>query len=132
MNNVNLIGRLTADPEVRYTQDNKAVVKATLAVDGYGDKTDFINITAFNKTAETLEKYTHKGVKIGVTGSISTGSYINKDGNKVFTFEVVVNSFDFCEKKADLPQTETPKNPNVDADGFMNVPAGIHEELPFK
>ena len=129
MNTVNLIGRLTADPEIRYTQDGKAVVKSTLAVDGYGDRTDFITITAFNKTAETLGKYTHKGAKIGVTGSIRTDKYNNKDGNTVYTFEVMINSFDFCEKKNEQPQTEA--KPQADADGFLNIPEGVDEDLPF-
>lgn len=102
MNVVNLIGRLTKDPEVNeYGKGkNKTIVATfTLAVDGYGDKTNFIRCKAFNTKADFCENYLFKGVKIGITGEIATDSYEDKNGNTVYTTEVVCNDFTFCEKK---------------------------------
>lgn len=146
MNKCVLMGRLTRDPEVRYTQgDNaSAVARFSLAVDRRfkkdGEQTaDFINCVAFGKTGEFIEKYGRKGTKFVVEGRIQTGSYINKDGQKVYTTDVVVEQVEFAESKAASAQNDnqnasTPTRPNVvqnDSDGFMNIPDAIDEELPF-
>lgn len=146
MNKCVLMGRLTRDPEVRYTQgDNvSAVARFSLAVDRRfkkdGEQTaDFINCVAFGKTGEFIEKYGRKGTKFVVEGRIQTGSYINKDGQKVYTTDVVVEQVEFAESKAvsaqnDNQNVSTPTRPNVvqnDSDGFMNIPDAIDEELPF-
>ncbi len=134
MNTVILMGRLTRDPEVRYSQGNEpmAVAKFTLAVDreGRGEQSeaDFINCTAFGRTGEFVEKYIHKGAKILVTGHWQTGSYTNKDGVKVYTNDCIVTKVEFAESKQ---TAESQPKPKTDADGFMNVPEGIDEELPF-
>jgi single-strand DNA-binding protein len=102
MNTVNLIGRLTKDPEVNeYGKGkNKTIVATfTLAVDGYGDKTNFIRCKAFNTKADFCENYLFKGVKIGITGEIQTDSYENKNGDTVYTTDIICNNFTFCEKK---------------------------------
>ncbi len=134
MNKVILIGRLTKDPEVRYSQTaqgSTAVARYTLAVDRKfkrdGDQeADFINCVAFGKPAEFVEKYLKKGTKIAIEGRIQTGSYTNKDGQKVYTTDIVAEGHEFCEsKKQEEPQ------PMPDADGFMTIPDGIDEELPF-
>ncbi len=137
MNKVELMGRLTKDPEVKYTQGSEpmAIARYNLAVDRPGKKeegkqsADFISCVAFGKRGEFAEKYLHKGMKIAVTGRIQTGSYDNKDGHKVYTTDVVVEEHFFCESKG----SETTNNPApaTDADGFMNIPDGIDEELPF-
>ena len=141
MNKVILMGRLTRDPEVRYTQgDNaSAVARFSLAVDRRfkkdGDQTaDFINCVAFGKTGEFIEKYGHKGTKFVVEGRIQTGSYTNKDGQKVYTTDVVVEQVEFAESKAsaDGNTTNNTSNSNTPTDtSFMNIPDGIDEELPF-
>lgn len=146
MNKCVLMGRLTRDPEVRYTQgDNaSAVARFSLAVDRRfkkdGEQTaDFINCVSFGKTGEFIEKYGCKGTKFVVEGRIQTGSYINKDGQKVYTTDVVVEQVEFAESKAASAQNgnqnaSTPTRPNVaqnDSDGFMNIPDAIDEELPF-
>lgn len=146
MNKCVLMGRLTRDPEVRYTQgDNaSAVARFSFAVDRRfkkdGEQTaDFINCVAFGKTGEFIEKYGRKGTKFVVEGRIQTGSYINKDGQKVYTTDVVVEQVEFAESKAASEQNgnqnvSTPTRPNVvqnDSDGFMNIPDAIDEELPF-
>ena len=141
MNKCVLMGRLTRDPEVRYTQgDNaSAVARFSLAVDRRfkkdGEQTaDFINCVAFGKTGEFIEKYGHKGTKFVVEGRIQTGSYTNKDGQKVYTTDVVVEQVEFAESKAsaDGNATGNTSNSNASADtGFMNIPDGIDEELPF-
>ena len=150
MNRVILMGRLTRDPEVRYTQGERsmAVARYTLAVDRRfrrdGEATaDFINCVSFGRTAEFAEKYYRQGLKIVVSGRIQTGSYTNRDGQKVYTTEVVVEEQEFAESKsasdnyaASHPQTSAPA-PSMSApgaasaDGFMNIPDGIDEELPF-
>ena len=145
MNKVILMGRLTRDPEVRYSQgDNSmAIARYTLAVDrrfrrgNDGDQSaDFIGCVAFGRSAEFAEKYFHQGLKVIVTGRIQTGSYTNRDGVKVYTTEVVVEEQEFAESKnassAQSYQTSPAPAPSVDAgDGFMNIPDGIDEELPF-
>lgn len=134
MNTVHLCGRLVRDPEVRYSQGEKptAIAKYTIAVDrkyqGEGNQTaDFIQVVSFGKNGEFVEKYLHKGMKILVTGHIQTGSYTDKNGEKKYTFDVIAEEHEFVEKKV---QNEEPK-PQTDADGFMNVPEGIEESLPF-
>ncbi len=146
MNKVVLMGRLTRDPEVRYSQgDNPlAIARFTLAVDRRfkrdGEQSaDFINCVVFGRSAEFTEKYFHQGTKVVVSGRIQTGSYTNRDGVKVYTTEVVVEEQEFAESKAAsesnggyrAPAAAAPA-PSVDAgDGFMNIPDGIDEELPF-
>ena len=149
MNKVILMGRLTRDPEIRYSQGDQstAVARYTLAVDrrftrnngGDQQTADFIRCVAFGRSAEFAEKYFRKGLKIVVTGRIQTGSYTNRDGQKVYTTDVVVEDQEFAESKnassensygggfapADRP------SPSAAGDGFMNIPDGIDEELPF-
>ena len=144
MNKVILMGRLTRDPEVRYSQGESAsaVARYTLAVDRRfkrdGDVTaDFINCVSFGRAAEFAEKYLRQGVKIVVTGRIQTGSYTNKDGVRVYTTDVVVEEQEFAESKAASAsnsgyQASPSPSPSADiGDGFMNIPDGIDEELPF-
>lgn len=142
MNKVILMGRLTRDPEVRYSQGENAtaIARYTLAVDrrykGNGDQSaDFINCTAFGKSGEFAEKYLHKGTKIVVVGRIQTGSYTNKDGVKVYTTEVVVEEHEFAESKKTSEEGDSAAAPapapTGAGDGFMNIPDGIDEELPF-
>ena len=135
------MGRLTRDPEVRYTQgDNaSAVARFSLAVDRRfkkdGEQTaDFINCVAFGKTGEFIEKYGRKGTKFVVEGRIQTGSYTNKDGQKVYTTDVVVEQVEFAESKssADGNTTNNTANSNAPTDtSFMDIPDSIDEELPF-
>ena len=144
MNKVILMGRLTRDPEVRYSQGESslAIARFTLAVDrrfkrqGEADA-DFISCVAFGKTAEHAEKYYRQGLKIAVTGRIQTGSYTNKDGQKVYTTDVVVEESEFAESKSasgdsgSYQATARPTPSAAAGDGFMNIPDGIDEELPF-
>ena len=118
------MGRLTKDPEIRYNGD-KAVARYSLAVDRrYSDGADFPTCVSFGKTAEFIEKYFHKGMKVCIEGRLQTGSYTNKDGVKIYTTDVIADSVEFAEsKKAEATQT--------DVDGFMQIPQGIEEELPF-
>ena len=152
MNKVVLMGRLTRDPEVRYSQGEKAtaIARYTLAVDRTftrdGEQTaDFINCVVFGRSAEFAERYFRQGTKIAISGRIQTGSYTNKDGVKVYTTEVVVDEQEFAESKAASAnnsgfqpqggyQQAAPAKPSPNAaigDGFMNIPDGIDEELPF-
>ena len=152
MNKVILMGRLTRDPEVRYSQGDQplAIARYSVAVDRRGRNSqdgqtaDFINCVAFGRQGEFAEKYLHKGTKIALTGRIQTGSYTNKDGVKVYTTEVVVEDQEFAESKAVSDANAgsfraaapspapAPATPVSDAgDGFMNIPDGIDEELPF-
>lgn len=157
MNKVILMGRLTRDPEVRYSQGESplAIARYTLAVDrrqarnNNGDEqtADFINCVAFGRTGEFAERYLHKGTKIAVTGRIQTGSYTNKDGVRVYTTEVVVEEHEFAESRNASANNEGGYNggyngggyaggnnapaPSGAGDGFMNIPDGIDEELPF-
>ena len=140
MNKVVLIGRLVADPEVRYggADNSMAVARYTLAVDRRYKKegeqsADFIRCVAFGKNGEFAEKYLHKGNKIAVVGRIQTGSYINNEGTKVFTTDVVVEEHDFCESKGSSASgsTQAPAQ-RTDYDGFMNVPDALDDDtLPF-
>jgi len=145
MNNVVLMGRLTRDPMVSYSQGDTAtaVARYTLAVDRRfkkdgGPEADFISCVTFGKQAEFAEKYLRQGIKICVSGRIQTGSYTNKEGNKVFTTDVVVESHEFAESKASsdsyrsgAASEDRPTPSAASGDGFMNIPEGVTEELPF-
>ena len=153
MNKAVLVGRLTRDPEVRYSQgDNTtAVARYTVAVDRRfkrdGEPTaDFIPCVVFGRSAEFAEKYFRQGMRVSVSGRIQTGSYTNKDGMKVYTTEVIVEEQEFAESKsasseggsmmrqAPSPSHAAPMPSPASAssgDGFMNIPDGIDEELPF-
>lgn len=129
------IGRLVADPEVRYSQGENAtcIARYRLAVDRRfkrdgEQEADFISCVAFGKNGEFAEKYLHKGMKIAVEGRIQTGSY-EKDGVKHYTTDIVVEAHDFCESKGTASVSS--QSPQVDSDGFINIPDGIDEELPF-
>lgn len=146
MNKVILIGRLTKNPEVRYTQGEKpmAIASYSLAVDRMYKRdgepsADFINCKAFGKQGEFAEKYLRKGMKIAVTGHIQTGSYTNRDGNKVYTTDVVVEQHEFCESRAGsdnnsgyspAQQPQPSPAPVSSANDFMTIPDNM-EELPF-
>lgn len=139
MNKVILMGRLVRDPEVRYSQGENAmaIARYTLAVDRKFKRdgepnADFINCIAFGKNGEFAEKYLHKGIKILIEGRWQSGSYTNRDGQKVYTNDCVVESCEFAESKNASQQNaqERPQPSNSD-DGFMNIPDGIDEELPF-
>ena len=140
MNKVILMGRLTRDPEVRYGgANNSAVARFSLAVDrrfkreGDDQTADFINCVAFGKTAEFLEKYARKGTKFVVEGRIQTGSYTNKDGQKVYTTDVVVEQQEFAESKnaSEGSQAAVSQPSSAVGEGFMNIPDAVNEELPF-
>ena len=155
MNKVILMGRLTRDPDVRYSagENSTAVARYTLAVDrrftrredaNNGQSADFIGCVAFGKSAEFAEKYLHQGIKIVVTGRIQTGSYTNRDGQKVYTTDIIVEELEFAESKAasegyqasarmqSSPAPAAPQQMDPSGlDGFMNIPDGIDEELPF-
>ena len=145
MNKVILMGRLTRDPEVRYTQGDgsMAIARYTLAVDRRQARSqdgqqsaDFINIVAFGRSGEFAEKYLHKGTKLVVSGRIQTGSYTNKDGQTVYTTEVVAEDQEFAESKATGAANgagfqSAPERPQMANEGFMNIPEGIDEDLPF-
>lgn len=131
---------MTRDPDVRYTQgDNPmCIARYTLAVDRRfkregQDGADFIPCVAFGKSGEFVEKYCKKGTKLAVTGRIQTGSYTNKDGQKVFTTEIVIEEQEFAESKAAQSgqQNTQPAKEEEGMDGFMNIPEGIDESLPF-
>ena len=138
MNKVILMGRLTRDPEVRYTQGDNAmaIARYSLAVDrrfkrdGEPDA-DFINCVAFGKSGEFAEKYLKKGTKIAVVGRIQTGSYTNKEGQKVYTTDVVVEEQEFAESKSNSSQQGNSAPEQTGSDSFMDIPDGIDEELPF-
>ena len=149
MNRVILMGRLTRDPNISYSQsgDNMAIARFTLAVDRRGRRqdgadqqnADFISCVAFGRQAEFAEKYLRQGTKIAVTGRIQTGSYTNKDGQKVYTTDVVLDDIEFAESKNTQGggesnysyQAPSRPAPSAAGDGFMNIPDGIDEELPF-
>lgn len=127
MNTVVLSGRLCNEPEVKQGQSGTAVARYRLAVSRYkSEEADFINCVAFGKSAEFVGGYLHKGMKIMVSGRIQTGSYTNKEGQKVYTTDVIVENHEFCESKG----ASTPNN--ADSGGFKAVPAEVEEELPFK
>jgi single-strand DNA-binding protein len=149
MNRVILMGRLTRDPNISYSQsgDNMAIARFTLAVDRRGRRqdgsneptADFIGCVCFGRQAEFAEKYLRQGTKVAVTGRIQTGSYTNKDGQKVYTTDVVLDDIEFAESKNAQGggdsnysyQAPSRPAPSAAGDGFMNIPDGIDEELPF-
>ena len=151
MNKVILMGRLTRDPDVRYSagENSTAVARYTLAVDrrfrrdGDSATADFIGCVAFGRQAEFAEKYLRQGTKIAITGRIQTGSYTNREGQKVYTTDVVVEEQEFAESKNSAASNDGGYNgggynsaparpqPAAATDGFMNIPDGIDEELPF-
>ena len=149
MNKVILMGRLTRDAEIRYSQGENAtaIARFTIAVDRRYSRSnrganeeqtaDFISCVAFNKTAEFLERFGRKGTKFVLEGRIQTGSYTNKDGQRVYTTDVVADSVEFAESKNASGGSEYGSAPSAPApsgaagDGFMNIPDGIDEELPF-
>lgn len=137
MNSVQLTGRLTRDPEVRYTDGGMSIARFTLAVNRRfksenGPDADFIRCVAFGKTAEFIEKYFLQGKKMDLNGRIQTGSYTNQEGNKVYTTDIVVENVEFGESKAaQESRGGQAAQGAADSDGFMNIPEGIDEELPF-
>jgi len=145
MNKVVLMGRLTRDPEVRYSQgeNSLAIARYTLAVDRRGQRqnaggdqqtADFIPCVAFGKSAEFAEKYLHKGTKMVVSGRIQTGSYTNKDGNKVYTTEVIIDDQEFAESKNNSSAGGfggSSDDQSSSGGDFLNIPQGIDAELPF-
>lgn len=142
MNKVILMGRLTRDPNVKYTQGEHtmAVAKYTLAVDRRGQKgqdgaqtADFINCVAFDRAGEFAEKYLHQGMRVLVSGRLQTGSYTNKEGQKVYTTQVILDDQEFADSKGrgDSPETRNTTGADI-GDGFMNIPDGVEDEgLPF-
>lgn len=144
MNKVVLIGRLTRDPEVRYSQGSNptAIARYSLAVDRRFKKegepnADFINCVTFGRSAEFTEKYFKQGTKVAVSGRIQTGSYTDRDGRKIYTTDIVVEEQEFAGGKGDSSNTNntasepTPQPAPTDGDGFMHIPDNIDEELPF-
>jgi len=143
VNKVIEIGRLCRDPEVRESQGSEPIkiARYTLAVDrpkkGDEQLADFISCVAMGKNAEFAEKYLKKGTKIAIEGSIRTGSYTNKDGEKIYTTDVMVQHQEFCESKGLSEEDKTARDnalvgsEKTDSEGFMNIPDGIEEELPF-
>lgn len=150
MNTVNLIGRLTSDPDVRHTQSGHTVARFTLAVDaGRDQEASFIPCVAWDKTAETIERYVTKGRQIGVTGSLKSGSYDDREtGKKIYTLDVNVFRMDFCGSRSDAEAAGTPQERRQadtrantapqrqtraqdPLDGFMDMHDDIDEELPF-
>ena len=137
MNKTVLMGRLTADPQVRYSQGDNAtaVARYTLAVNRKfkkdGEPTaDFIPCVVFGKSAEFTEKYFRKGMQVAISGRIQTGSYTNKDGNKIYTTDVVVEEQEFAESKVASQNNGSGSTP-VSSDGFLNIPDGVDTQLPF-
>ena len=157
MNRVILMGRLTRDPELRYSQGERAmaIARYTLAVDRRGRRSqdgneqtaDFINCVAFDRQGEFAEKYFRQGMRVLISGRIQTGSYINRDGQKVYTTDIIVDDQEFADSKgaaADMggyqnsgnyqqpAQTQRPAPSSAIGDGFMNIPDGVEDEgLPF-
>jgi len=143
MNKIILMGRLTRDPEVRYSQgaSQTAIARFSIAVDrrikreGEPDA-DFFNCTAFGKQAEFIEKYLRKGVKIVVCGRLQNDNYTNKEGQMVYSVRVMVDEIEFAESKnasnGSAPSGNGNETGSMPGDGFMNIPDGIDEELPFQ
>lgn len=138
MNKVILMGRLTRDAEVRYSKGNEpmAIARYTLAVDRRRvqdgqQSADFISCVSFGKDGEFMEKYGKKGQKFLIEGRIQTGSYTNKDGQKVYTTDVVTENIEFAESRGNSQQQNNEPQDSYSADGFMNIPDGIDDEIPF-
>nr|DAP96647.1 MAG TPA: Single strand binding protein [Caudoviricetes sp.] len=135
MNKVILMGRLTRDPEIRYPQDPEAaaVGRFSLAVDRRfkKDETDFFNCVCFGRQAEFVEKYLKKGIKMLITGRVENNNYTDRDGHKVYAVQIMVEEMEFAESKAAGQSNNEPTPAPGVGDGFMNIPDGIEEELPF-
>lgn len=139
MNSVNLTGRLTRDPDIRYTDGGTSIARFSVAVDRKfttenGPKADFPNCIAFGKTAEFIEKWFVRGMKIEITGRIQTGSYTNQDGAKVYTTDVVAENVGFGESKSASGANRDPEQGNKPVPGdddFMSIPDGLDDEFPF-
>lgn len=140
MNSVQLVGRLTRDPEVRYTDGGTTVARFNVACDRRYKRegepnADFISCVAFKNTAEFLEKYFFQGSRIGLNGRIQTGSYVNKDGQKVYTTDVIVDNVEFVDSKGSGGENGSRQKPEAAADigdGFMQIPDDVEDEgLPF-
>lgn len=135
MNQIILCGRLCSDPDVRYGTNSNAIAKFSIAVDRRfkrdGQPTaDFFSCVAFGKTGEFIEKYFHKGSKILLNGEMQNNNYKNKEGQMVYGFQVAVNNVEFAESKSQQNNAQQAK-PQADNDGFMQIPDGIEDELPF-
>lgn len=137
MNKAMLIGRLTNDPDIRYTQgeDGQCIARFTLAVDRRSKRdseqsADFIRCVAFGKLAEHVKKYYTKGLKVYTVGRIQTGSY-ERDSHRIYTTDVIAEELGFVESKAKTENTAAPQQGVTDSDGFMQIPDGVDEELPF-
>ena len=134
MNTIIIMGRLTRDPEIRYSKDSKAIARVSIAVDRRfkqegQPEADFFNLVGFGKTADFIEKYFHKGMKALVAGELRNNNYTGKDGTKYYTDDIIISSIEFAEsKKAD---NLTPVDDNSDNPFIVNIPEGIDEELPF-
>lgn len=138
MNKVILMGRLTRDPEIRWTteQEAKAIGRFSLAVDRKTKRdnqptADFFNCVAFGKLGEFTEKYLKKGTKILLIGELHNDNYTDKNGNQQYSVQIIVNEMEFAESKSSSGASETSGAPGTDNNGFMNIPDGIMEELPF-
>lgn len=139
MNKVILMGRLTRDPEIRYSQGESqtAIARFSLAVDRRYKRegepeADFFNCTAFGKNAEVVERYMHKGIKIAVVGRIQNDNYTNREGQQVYSVRVIVDEIEFAEKKSDSSPAGGRAEPGTSEDGFMNIPDDVNDEnLPF-
>lgn len=128
MNVICIIGRLTKDIELKSSTSGTSYTQNSIAVDRKGKEkeTDFFNISAFGKTAEFMEKYFHKGSKVAITGHLQSGSYTDKNGNKVNSVTIIVDQIDFCEAKGESKDQVT-----EDANSFLNIPDSLLETLPF-
>lgn len=138
MNKVILMGRLTRDPEIRYSKGatSTAVATFSLAIDRKFKRegepsADFFNCTAFGKIADVIEKWTRQGTKVLVTGRIQNNNYTDRNGNKVYSVQIMVDELEFCESRNSAEQQPRPELMPADSDGFMNIPDGLDEELPF-
>lgn len=136
MNLAILMGRLTRDPQIMYTQgeETKCIARYSIAIDRAGENNgaDFINCAAFGKNGEFVEKYLHKGMKIAVEGRIQTGSYTDKDGTKRYTTEVIVSKHHFCEKAGSEAAGEAAATSDPMFDEIAKMAGGIDDEVPFK
>lgn len=138
MNKVILMGRLTRDPEIRYSQgeNSTAIARFSLAVDRkfkrQGEpEADFFNCTAFGKQAEFVERYLKQGIKMLIVGRVQNNNYTNKDGQMVYSVQILVDEMEFAESKKSSNQNQDGFQPAADSDGYMNIPGGLQDELPF-
>lgn len=136
MNKVILMGRLTRDPEVRYQTNGDCIAKISIAVDRRykkegGPEADFFSCTAFKKTGEFIEKYLAKGSKVVLTGTIQNDNYTNGHGEKVYSVSIIIEDIEFAESKKNQGGSSDNPQPSPSGDGFMNIPDGMDDELPF-